>query len=289
MNGDVGRLHAVLGLDDIFKRAVDAVEDRRIAAEIRREPEFDAVLRLNNFLDDFEIGFDVGAAKSVDRLLGVADHEDFSRDDLHFAPIRRGLAELLGQVKKNFVLDRIGVLKFVDENGAVAAFEIRAHARLIAHQIARANEQPSKDKWPSRIKLSRKAAVKGTSRYRRAPINSPSTRMSPRGARTRSCAWVASSEDQPWVLRLIVFSARSAHSSAAGSICPADLSKPAMTVRAARMSFSFCRSSGWRSIKAAALLASRASQTRSAAESPAPMSCRRSTFSAARDRASVLM
>ncbi len=148
MNGDVGRLHAVLRLDETFKRAVDAIEDRRVAAKVGGEPAFDAVLRFDDFLDDFEIGFDVGAAKSVDRLLRVPDHEDFSRNDFHLAPIHRGLARLLGQVKKNLILDRIGVLKFVDENRAIAPLEIRAHAHLIAHEIARAHEQAVEGQMP---------------------------------------------------------------------------------------------------------------------------------------------
>ena len=87
MDGDVGRLHAVLSLDEGFKSAVDYVEYRRIAAKIRREPAFDTVLRLDDFLDDFEIGLDVGPAKSIDRLFGVADDEDFARSQFYLAPV----------------------------------------------------------------------------------------------------------------------------------------------------------------------------------------------------------
>ena len=82
MDGDVGRLHAVLSLDEVFERAVHDVEDRRVAAKVGGETALDAVLRFDDFFDDFEIGFDVGAAKSIDRLLRIADDKDFSRNRL---------------------------------------------------------------------------------------------------------------------------------------------------------------------------------------------------------------
>ena len=148
MDGDVGRLHAVLSLDEIFERAVDSVEDRRVAAKVGGEPALDAVLRFDDFFDDFEIGFDVGAAKGVDRLLRVADDEYFSGNDSNLAPVHRCLTGLFGQVEENLILDRIGVLKFVDENRAVAPFEIRAYAHLVAHEIARAHEQAVEREMP---------------------------------------------------------------------------------------------------------------------------------------------
>ena len=53
-----------------------------------------------------------------------------------------------GQVEENLVLDRIGILKFVDEDRAVAPFEVCAHALLVAHEIARAHEQAVERKMP---------------------------------------------------------------------------------------------------------------------------------------------
>src|SRR6266545_176447 len=114
MDGDVGRLHALLSLDEIFECAVDHVKDRRVAAKVGGKPAFDAVLRLDNFLDDFEISLDVGAAKSIDRLLWIADHEYFPGRHFYVAPIRRRVAELLGQVEENLILDWISVLNFGD-------------------------------------------------------------------------------------------------------------------------------------------------------------------------------
>jgi hypothetical protein len=135
------RLQAVLCLDEIFKDTIDAVEDSPIAAEVCGEPALDAVLSLDNFLYDLEIGFNIGATKSVNRLLRIPDDEDFSRNYSHSAPVRRGRTGLFGQVKQDLILDRIGILKFVEENRAVAPFQIGPHARVIAHQVAGAHQQ----------------------------------------------------------------------------------------------------------------------------------------------------
>ncbi len=148
MDGDVGWLHAVLSLDEGLEGAVDSIQDRRVAAKIGRKPAFDAILRFDDFLDDFEIGLDVGAAKSIDRLFRIADHEYFPWDYFELAPIHRGLAGGLGQVEENLILNRIGVLKFVDEDRAIAPFEICAHALLVAHEIARAHQQAVERKMP---------------------------------------------------------------------------------------------------------------------------------------------
>ena len=148
MDGDVGRLQVVLSLNEGFKRAVDDVEYRRIAAKIGRQPAFDAVLRLDDFLDDFEIGLDVGPAKSIDRLFGIADDEDFAGSQFYLAPILGCSALGFGKIEQNLVLDRIGILKFVDEDRAVAAFEVRAHVILVADEIACAHEQTVEGKMP---------------------------------------------------------------------------------------------------------------------------------------------
>ena len=64
-----------MSLDEGFKRAVDDVEDFAVAAKIGCQPALDAVLRHDDSLDHFQIGFDVGAAESIDRLFRIADHE----------------------------------------------------------------------------------------------------------------------------------------------------------------------------------------------------------------------
>ena len=53
-----------------------------------------------------------------------------------------------GEIEQDLVLDRIGILKFVDEDRAVAPFEVRAHVILVADEIARAHEQAVERKMP---------------------------------------------------------------------------------------------------------------------------------------------
>src|SRR5437867_1406486 len=131
----------ILSLDEGFERAVDPIEYRRVAAKICRKPAFDTVLRFDDFPDDFEIGLDVGAAEGIDRLFRVADHEYFSGNHFEPAPIHRGLVGVLGQVEENLILNRIGVLKFVDEDRTIAPFKLCPHALLVAHEVARAHQQ----------------------------------------------------------------------------------------------------------------------------------------------------
>ena len=130
-----------MGLDEFFKGTVDDVEDGAVAAEVGRQPAFDAVLRQDDFLDHFQIGFDVGAAEGVDRLFRIADDKQFAGCQFNFAPVRHALVGLFGQVEQNLILDRIGVLKLVDQDRPVAALEFGAHALVIAHQVARAHQQ----------------------------------------------------------------------------------------------------------------------------------------------------
>ena len=118
LDGDVRRLQACLRLDEFFEGTVDDVEDGAVAAKIGGQPAFDAILRLDDFLDHFEIGFDVGAAEGVDRLFRIADDEQFAGCQFDFAPIRHALVGLLGQVEQNLILDRVGVLKLVDQESS---------------------------------------------------------------------------------------------------------------------------------------------------------------------------
>ncbi len=89
IDGDVGRLHAVLSLDEVFERAVHSVQDRGVAAKVGGETALDAILRFDYFFDDFEVGLDIRAAKSVDRLLRIADDENLSGDDFYLTPVLR--------------------------------------------------------------------------------------------------------------------------------------------------------------------------------------------------------
>src|SRR4030095_15117464 len=140
IDGDVGRLNTISGLDQAFEDAVDHVEDVGVTAEVGGEETFHAVLGLNYLFDDFEIGLDIRAAERVDRLLRVANDENLSGDEFYIAPLFRRKARFFREIKKNFILDRVRVLKFVDENRAELPFQLLTYVRTIAHQVAGAHE-----------------------------------------------------------------------------------------------------------------------------------------------------
>src|SRR5262245_18577501 len=100
----------MLCLNEIFKDAIDAIENCSIAAKVGREPALDTVLRLDDFLNDLEIGFNIRAAKSVDRLLRIPDDENFSGNYFYSAPVFCGVPGLFGEVEEDLILERIGIL-----------------------------------------------------------------------------------------------------------------------------------------------------------------------------------
>src|SRR5262249_32953540 len=80
--------------------------------------------------------FDVRAAKTIDRLLRVADHEERARERLEPPPV--ALHDVpASQVEDDLGLNRIGVLKLVDEDRCEATLKIAAGARMVAEKIAR--------------------------------------------------------------------------------------------------------------------------------------------------------
>src|SRR6516162_7450145 len=141
---NVSGLQTMSLLDEIFKDTIDAIENNLVAAKVGGEPAFDTILGFDNFFDHLEIGFNIGAAKSVNRLLRITDDEDFSGNYFDLAPVHRRLPGLFGQVEEDLILNRIRILKFVEENRAVTAFKIGPHPRLIPHQIACAHQQSIK-------------------------------------------------------------------------------------------------------------------------------------------------
>ena len=88
----------ILGLG---KKGVHRANQRSDGPEIRIERELDCI----GFFREIEIGFQIGPAEAVDRLLGVADQ---------VKPMFFIFAE---QFPKNLELHGIGVLKLIDHGG----------------------------------------------------------------------------------------------------------------------------------------------------------------------------
>ncbi len=100
---------------------------------------------LDQALAHAAVDADVGAAKAVDRLLGIADDEEpagANRQIQRVAGEAVGLGS--GEHPQQVGLKRIGVLELVDENEAEAGLKLAAHRRHIADQVARADQQVEK-------------------------------------------------------------------------------------------------------------------------------------------------
>ena len=108
-----------------------------MAAKVGRERTFDAALRQDDPPDHVEITLNVGAPKSIDRLFGVADDEDFTRLKLDRLPVGGVLTGLFSQVEENLVLNRIRVLKLIDEKRFEKVLELFAQRPVIAQEISR--------------------------------------------------------------------------------------------------------------------------------------------------------
>ena len=89
---------------------------------------------------DLAVDADVGAPEAVDRLLRIADEEQRARPRPDLPPV--GLVGIVGgEQQQDLGLQRIGVLELVDEDAREARLEAAPHAGVVAHQIARAEQQ----------------------------------------------------------------------------------------------------------------------------------------------------
>ncbi len=85
---------------------------------------------------------DVGAAKTIDGLFGIADEKQLSRRQRQGWPrvlLNVGVG-VAGQVEGDFGLQGVGVLKFVDEDVGILALEVSPRA-VIEQQIASPHQQ----------------------------------------------------------------------------------------------------------------------------------------------------
>ena len=89
---------------------------------------------------DLPVDADVGAAEPVDRLLRVADEEQRAGARARAPPV--GLAVVVGrEQQQDLRLERIGVLELVDEDPLEARLESAPHLCVVAHEVARAEQQ----------------------------------------------------------------------------------------------------------------------------------------------------
>jgi hypothetical protein len=110
------------------KNVVDPVHERSVGAEILRD---------QNAIDMGLIaqpvqGRQIGMPETVDRLFGIADHEQCTRGGL-------ARAVATGEPPDQLHLKRVGVLKFVDQNVRVPLLEMFA-SLVVLEQFHRPRE-----------------------------------------------------------------------------------------------------------------------------------------------------
>ena len=99
-------------------------------------------LSLQRFLD-LLVKHHVGAAKSVDRLLRVAYQEELSGCRGCTRPVCY-LRIASGEQEENLDLQRIRVLKLIDEDVSEPTLQVAAHLSVVANQIAGTDQQVEK-------------------------------------------------------------------------------------------------------------------------------------------------
>src|SRR6185437_10079107 len=121
------------------KTAVDVAQDPRPGTEVRRD--LDNVVRPapGDGAPRLGVGADVGAPKAVDRLFGIANHEESALAQPAVPPARRTV--LSGDAKQDLRLDWVCILEFVDEDVAIALPERATDRILPAHERARSLQE----------------------------------------------------------------------------------------------------------------------------------------------------
>ena len=83
---------------------------------------------------------DVRTAEAVDRLLGIADQEQLSRNGTDIAPV--GLARIIGgEQQEDLGLEWIGILELVDEEVGKALLQLGANAAVVSNEVARLDQE----------------------------------------------------------------------------------------------------------------------------------------------------
>jgi hypothetical protein len=116
------------------------MDDRALRSEISRHLDHRAAILTTNETATEFVSFDIGAPKAIDRLLRIADKEKRSRPQLRAFPSRRALL-CRSDREQDFVLNTVCVLKFVNQNVAVAPSNRQTHLIMVAHERPDVNQE----------------------------------------------------------------------------------------------------------------------------------------------------
>ena len=94
----IGRLNVVLLDKQPIKDRIHDFENCAITTEICRQRTHNPAI-LRELTDDVIKGLDIGAAKRIDRLLGIAHDKDLSRHQPYILPLLTVIAYLFAQVE----------------------------------------------------------------------------------------------------------------------------------------------------------------------------------------------
>ena len=100
------------------------------------------------------IGFDVGAAETIDRLLRIAHEEQRPGPELAFLP-GSPVSRYRGDREENLVLNPISVLKLVDQNELVSPPDGLPHVVLARTRSRTCSNRSSKSRTAAARLLSR--------------------------------------------------------------------------------------------------------------------------------------
>ncbi len=133
--------------DQLSEQVVGEVDHGACRSEVRRQPHVVGA----DLIGRAQVLRDVGAAESVDRLLGVADDEQATGQREQISPSsvfvglgRGSLRRIIGirrEADGDLELDWVGVLEFVEQDSFVALVEQSTDVGVIGDQTTREHEE----------------------------------------------------------------------------------------------------------------------------------------------------
>ena len=130
MKTHIGRLDERLPEKEPVEHIVDRSKNACIASEVGGQAVQHSPIR-KHLVDHAIEGLHVGPAKGIDRLLGIADDEKLSWFERHVLPGHGCTPRCFGESQEYFVLDRIRVLKLIDQDGAILALDPFPDVRMV--------------------------------------------------------------------------------------------------------------------------------------------------------------
>ena len=141
----VARLHA---FDGIIRKqpgttAVHRFEHLRVGAKVFLQGVTLTAGRQKMVLHDGIVGGNIRPSKRINGLLGISHDEQFPRLRLHVTPFFCFLSHGLSQKQNQFILHRIRVLKFIDQDRTILVLHFCADGRMVPKQVTCPGKQPA--------------------------------------------------------------------------------------------------------------------------------------------------